>query len=101
MTGAEILALPIGVNDCDAKTIGEYLGKLLSTLWEEAEGFSGKRPFGNSGWQGPVEVALVRGGVVRGNIIEETYGCWLDDYDEPGAEAAVQLAIRAMWEGVR
>ena len=27
-------------------SIHEYMFKLLSTLWEEQDGFSGKRPFG-------------------------------------------------------
>ena len=31
-------------------TIREYLRELLLTLWREGEGFSGKRPFGDSGW---------------------------------------------------
>lgn len=98
MSGAEILALPLGENDAEAKTIGEYLGKLLATLWEEEESFSGKRPFGNSGWQSCVEFALVRAGVVRGTIIEEDGDEWLDGYDEAGAENAVQRAIEAMWK---
>jgi hypothetical protein len=34
----------------DNITIRDYLRILLETLWEEGEGFSGKRPFGNSGW---------------------------------------------------
>jgi len=31
-------------------SIREYLAKLLTKLITEEEGFSGKRPFGNSGW---------------------------------------------------
>lgn len=58
MTGEEILALPMGENDADAKTVKEYLKKLLETLWEEGEGFSGKRPFGNSGWEVELEHAV-------------------------------------------
>ena len=33
-------------------TVKDYLKTLLHTLWDEEDGFSGKRPFGNSGWQG-------------------------------------------------
>ena len=43
--------IPMGKNDIGAKTIGEYFEKLLLTLWDEQEDFSGKRPFGNSGWE--------------------------------------------------
>lgn len=46
-----VLELPLESNDAGAKTVKEYLVKLLETVWVEEEGFSGKRPFGNSGWQ--------------------------------------------------
>jgi hypothetical protein len=45
-------------------TIREYFRELLITLWEEKEGFSGKRPFGNSGWEYEVHVALAKAGFV-------------------------------------
>lgn len=44
MTPNKILALPMDGNDADAKTVGGYLVALLQTLWNEEEGFSGKRP---------------------------------------------------------
>lgn len=50
MTGEEILDLPMAENDSGADTIRGYLKALLHKLWDEDEGFSGKRPFGNSGW---------------------------------------------------
>lgn len=43
-----------------------YLGKLLYNLWIDGEGFSGKRPFGNSGWDIDVAMALCEAGVVKG-----------------------------------
>ena len=49
-TPQEILALPMEENDGAAENIGQYFASLLHTLWIEGEGFSGKRPFGNSGW---------------------------------------------------
>lgn len=52
-------------------TIKEWLKTLLVTLLIEDEGFSGKRPFGNSGWTGDVEIALVRAGLSDGEIHEE------------------------------
>lgn len=45
----EILDIKMQTNDADATTIGNYLVKLLVTLWIEGEGFFVKRPFGNSG----------------------------------------------------
>ncbi|MDF2695260.1 MAG: hypothetical protein K0S65_3643 [Labilithrix sp.] len=44
--------------DTDATTVGEYLAELLITLLTEEEGFSGKRPFGNSGWIADLEEAV-------------------------------------------
>ena len=46
-----ILDIEMQPNDAGAKTIGEYLIALARNVWIEGEGFSGKRPFGNSGWQ--------------------------------------------------
>lgn len=61
MTGEDVLALPMPDNDAGAATVREYLQALLLVLWMEEEGFSGKRPFGNSGWQGELENALKDG----------------------------------------
>jgi len=42
----------------DNLTVRDYFYNLLRTLWIEEEGFSGKRPFGNSGWQYDIYNAL-------------------------------------------
>lgn len=47
----ELLNTPLPDNDAYAETIRTYLKKLLILVWIEEEGFDGKRPFGNSGWQ--------------------------------------------------
>lgn len=39
-------------------TCREYLCTLLQTVWDEKEGFSGKRPFGTSGWEHDIYGAL-------------------------------------------
>lgn len=49
-------------------TIREYFKELLTTLWEEGEGFSGKRPFGNGGWQRDLVKPLVAAGAVPGTV---------------------------------
>lgn len=46
----DVLNLTIPANDSGASTVGGYLAQLLKRVWLEDEGFSGKRPFGNSGW---------------------------------------------------
>jgi hypothetical protein len=48
----------MGRNDAKARTIKQYLKKLLEMLWERGEGFSGKRPFRNSGWEYDLEKVL-------------------------------------------
>lgn len=58
MTGEQILNVKMVENDADAETIRDYLKALLTKLWCEDEGFSGKRPFGNSGWQNEVYASL-------------------------------------------
>ena len=66
-----VLSYPMVDNDANAKNVGEYLHSLLFTLWEEGEGFSGKRPFGNSGWEFDLYTALVSGGFVEGNVDDD------------------------------
>lgn len=60
-------------NDAGASTIREYLVKLLAELWREQEGFSGKRPFGNSSWDGDLYIALIRAGLIHGGFDEDGY----------------------------
>lgn len=54
-------------------TIRDYLRQLLTTLWVEKEGFSGKRPFGNSDWEYDLYFPLIQAGVIHGSVDED--GC--------------------------
>lgn len=95
MDGKAVLDIPMDENDGDAKTVREYLQALLRRLWVEGEGFSGKRPFGNSGWEHDVAFALVKAGAIPGSIDEE-YG--EATYDDREALSAVLDAIDALGE---
>lgn len=53
-------------------TVRGFLHGLLSTLWEERDGFSGKRPFGNSGWQWDIFYPLAEAGFIN---FGEAYEC--------------------------
>jgi hypothetical protein len=86
-----ILDTPMPGNDADAATIRVFLLELLATLWQEGEGFSGKRPFGNSGWQHAVYQALVAAGHVDGIIDDDG---WLDAVDERTADRLIARALR-------
>lgn len=66
-----MLDLPMEENDADAKTLREYFHKLLTTLIEEKEGFSGKRPFGNSDWCYEIATPLVKHGAISGRISDD------------------------------
>lgn len=87
----KILNLKIEHSDFPKEmTIKGYLKALLKTLWEEGEGFSGKRPFGNSGWEYDLYTPLVKAKVVSGEL--DDYGC-VDDIDIKAANDIIKCAI--------
>lgn len=91
----ELLHLPMGENDAQAATVGEYLGLLLSTLWLQADGFSGKRPFGNSDWQYPVYIAMIKAGMATGDVYIEFDSEYLD-ISSDGTIAADEVILQAI-----
>ena len=72
-------------------TLRGYLQTLLLTLWREEQGFSGKRPFGNSGWQSTLETDLVNGGVLPGKVVDEYYSEADGDFNK-----TIEEAIRSL-----
>ena len=68
---ATVLDVEIPENDSGETTVRGYLKALLRTLWEEGEGFSGKRPFGNSGWEFDLTEPLIEGGLATGRASAE------------------------------
>lgn len=96
MNYKDYIKIPMQENDAGAKTVGEYFEKLLLTLWIEEDCFSGKRPFGNSGWKGEVYYALVSAEVVHGVIDEDGY---LDDYDDVAADRVCREIISGILKG--
>ena len=93
MTPNEILALPFESSDIGPTTVGGYLSALLLALWDEGDGFSGKRPLGNSGWQFDLYTPLVQAGVVRGTIDDDGY---LEDLDEDAAKSKIRECIHVL-----
>lgn len=66
-------------------SIREFFHDMMQHLWSEMDGFSGKRPFGNGGWEYPVIRALVAAGAISGEVIYDEDGYIEDetyDYDE-------------------
>lgn len=88
-----ILDLPMGPNDADAVTVRDYLKALLSELWRKEDGFSGKRPFGNSGWQCEIHAALIKAGAITGKLDLE--GC-VEEADTAAGDILIQGAIDAL-----
>lgn len=68
--GIAVLNVPMDDADSGAKSIKQYLKLLLERVWQEEESFSGKRPFGNSGWSYDLYKPLVIAGMVEGEIID-------------------------------
>lgn len=91
----QILALPLEPdhNDAGASTIRDYLVSLLAELWREEEDFSGKRPFGNSGWTCELYRPLVGAGIIDGAFDEDGF---LDDWDADAGDAAIAAAIQGL-----
>ena len=87
-----VLAAPLESQDVpEAPTVRAYLEHLLLTLWEEKEGFDGKRPFGNSGWDYDLIAALVRAKLIEGSFDEDGY---IASCDEEAGEELIAKAIR-------
>lgn len=75
LTGKEILDIEMPSNDAHAKTVRNYLIALLHTLWAEGDSFSGKRPFGNSGWTYDLCDALHNAGLVQDEASDDVETC--------------------------
>ncbi len=94
----EYAKIPMQENDAGAKTIGEYLEKLLLTLWDEEDGFSGKRPFGNSGWKWEIYTALISAKVVNGKLDEDGY---IEEVDFSVSDDVVRNIIFAVFNELK
>ena len=92
-TAQEVLDLRLPENDADALTIREYLVNLLGEVWNEGEGFSGKRPFGNSGWENDLLIPLAQAGLISGSLDEE----WDDwELDDDAGRELISKAIESL-----
>lgn len=92
-TPRQILDLELGDNDSGATTARGYLVALLRELWREADGFSAKRPFGNSDWPYDLYKPMVRAGYIRGSFDEDGY---VEDCDWKTADRLVLAAIETL-----
>ena len=54
-------------------TVKQYLHILLRDLWLHKDGFSSKRPFGNSGWEYEIYAALINARFIEGELDQEGF----------------------------
>jgi hypothetical protein len=92
VTGEDVLAVRIEEGDSGAATVREFFVKLAAEVWHEGEGFSGKRPFGNSGWEYEIFQALGSAGLIA--VREDRWGD--HEYDLDRANDLVKLALVAL-----
>lgn len=87
------IEIAAAVQTADGTTVLEYLRLLLRELWNDPEGFSGKRPFGDSGWQYEIYAVLIKAGCVTGKLDEDGY---VQELDEKEADALVKEIIHRL-----
>lgn len=76
-------------------SVREYFQALLEVLWREGEGFSGKRPFGNSDWEYELYAPLIRAGFINGELDDDGL---IASVNEKEAHAFVARLIKATFE---
>lgn len=101
MTGPDVLKVKLQANDSGADTVEGYLIALLSAVWDEQEGFSGKRPFGNSGWEYDLYKGLIAAGAVDGKLDGDGFLEEIDAANRKKADQLIKAAIQSMGELTR
>lgn len=92
-TAQEVLDLTFDHEYLGRISIRGYLKKLLTTLWYEQDGFSGKRPLGDSGWDWELYKPLIEAGYIAGILDGDGY---IEDCDESAGWDLIQEAIDAL-----
>lgn len=77
----------------EVPTLREYFKMLLTELWSKEDSFSGKRPFGNSGWKYDVYGALIKAGHLEGTLDEDGYA---ESFDDQQAQTLVLELIKSL-----
>lgn len=88
--------LNLNISEDEADTILDYLHHLLQTLMDKKEGFSGKHPFGDSGWEYDLYIPMVKAGFVSGKIDEDGY---VNSIDKDEADAVLTQCIVHVFYG--
>jgi len=78
----------------DNITVRQYLYELLKTLWAEGEAFSGKRPFGNSGWEYDLYKPLIAAKLIDGELDADGL---VNRVDKNGAHKYIHRLIKCVF----
>lgn len=83
-------------NSAGLSIVKEYLCQLLLDVWKYGEGFDGKRPFGDSGWESDLHITLAEAGLIDGHYEYDSMYDYKDWYqiDEAAGNALVASAIQ-------
>lgn len=95
-TDQQLLDAPFVGDDYIPKEVTSprgYFKALLRKLWDEGDGFSGKRPFGMSGWYMDLAETWIKAGYLEGQFDDDGY---VEDYDAVTYEKYVQRCIEAL-----
>lgn len=94
MSPQEALELRFECRDLDREvSIREYFKELLNRLFSEGERFSGKRPFGNSGWEYDIIAPLIKAELIKGSLDDE--GC-VETFDRAAYELVFYEMLAAL-----
>lgn len=89
-----VLALPVPAGDHGTATdVRGFLVRLLTTVWDDKEGFDGKRPWGNSNWEFDLYRPLMAAGFIAGELDE--YG-GIETCDDLAGDRLIAEAIQAL-----
>jgi len=95
LTQDELLELKFESRDlARTLTIAEFFRELMLEFWFDPEGFNGKRPFGNGGWEFDIYAGLIKAGAVAGELDEE--GC-VNDVDQRAADELVTKLLKRIF----
>ena len=96
--GRAVLDFQMPRNNAGAKTIRDYLTKLLRQVIRDGERFSGKRPFGSSDWKSELALAFEsRPALIKLRVERyEDGGIEIMDYDERKLDMWLDLAISSL-----
>ncbi len=96
VTSQQVLDLALPDNASGASTVRGYLIALLVKLWREDDMFSGKHPFGNSGWQYDLYAPMGRAGMVSMTFDQDGYVETFSHAEQVRADKLILAAIEAL-----